>query len=579
MKSSVLHATLAVLASVAMGQDFERIAPQLPAPKVPAETADPAANQKTPATRPQSDAILVKELRAIRLVANASEVEGKGLSRYAGVVVEPSVALLAGHRRFSEQLGEAFLRKTLTRTKLEMLRREIIMYYKDQGHPVVVVSVPPQDVTDGVLQLVVAEARVAQVRVEGNRYFKSERIAGQVRIQTGDTVATSRLLADIGQLNQNPFRNVDVVFEPGADPGTTNVILQTTDRRPFRVYAGYDDTGIDVSGKDRWFAGFNWGDAFFADGMLSYQHTTSSDFESMSAESLTYTAVLPWHHVATLFGSYGRVKAETLDSLVDSEGETFQLGLRYSIPLAPQTGRFVHSLVLGFDFKQTNNDLAFGGQEVSSTHINVGQFMAGYNATYKTNQSSTALGIEGYYNPGSWVGNDSTADYQELRADAKSRYGYVRGTLTHTQRLPREFTGTAALTGQLATGNLIPTETFGLGGFGTVRGYDERIINADRAFIASAELHTPTLSPLRSLGVKKASDQLQFLAFVDYGIAGNSKLLPNEPGSEQLLSVGPGLRYAVGDWLTLRLDYGFALKKSDASSDDSRIHLSAIISY
>lgn len=578
MNRSLVHATLAVFASVALGQDFDRIAPQLPPPEAAVQSTEPPAEAK-PGASTQPDATLIKNLRGLRFIANPADVQEKGLARYTGIAVEPSVSFLIKNPRFAKQLGEAFIDKPLTRAKLELLRREVITYYQDKGHPVVVVTVPPQDVTEGVLQLIVTEARVGEVRVEGNHYFKSERISGQVRVEPGQTITTGRLLADVAQLNQNPFRNVDVVFEPGKDPGTTNVILRTTDRRPFRVYAGYDDTGVDVTGRDRWFAGFNWGDAFFADGVLSYQHTTSSDFHSMTAESLTYTQVLPWHHVATLFGSYGRVNTETLDSMVDSNGETFQLGLRYTIPMSPQSGKFVHALVLGFDFKQTNNDLAFGGQSVSSTKINVGQFMAGYNASYKTTQSSTTLGIEGYYNPGSWVGNDSTADYQELRSDAKSEYGYIRGTLTHTQRLPKEFSAIATFTGQLSTGNLIPTETFGIGGFGTVRGYDERIINADQAFLASAELRSPTFAPLRAMGVKKANDQLQFLAFVDYGIAGNKHLLPDERSSQQLLSVGPGLRYSVNDWLTLRLDYGFALKSSDTGSDDSRIHLSATISY
>src|SRR5260370_37782724 len=101
------------------------------------------------------------------------------------------------------------------------------------------------------------------------------------------------MLADLNWLNSNPFREVSLLYTPGKSAGTTDVILQTKDRFPLRVYAGYEDSGNPPLGRERWLAGFNWGNAFWADHQLSYQFTTSSDVASMRAYSLTYTAPLP----------------------------------------------------------------------------------------------------------------------------------------------------------------------------------------------------------------------------------------------------------------------------------------------
>ena len=71
---------------------------------------------------------------------------------------------------------------------------------------------------------------------------------------------------------------------------------------------------------------------------------------------------------------------------------------------------------------------------------------------------------------------------------------------------------------------------------------------------------------------------MQLLGFVDYGLGSNNHLLPDEPRSEELLSVGPGLRYTIGQWVSLRFDYGFALKNI-ASGDHGRAHVGVVISY
>jgi hypothetical protein len=108
-----------------------------------------------------------------------------------------------------------------------------------------------------------------------------------------------------------------------------------------------------------------------------------------------------------------------------SSGESSAFEVRDCIPIAPQTGRFLHSATFGFDVKQTDNDLAFGGDDVAASSIRVGQFMAGYSAEYHTGKSATQLTVEAFDNPGNWIGNESREDYEQLRA-----------SLEHDQRCP-----------------------------------------------------------------------------------------------------------------------------------------------
>ena len=107
---------------------------------------------------------------------------------------------------------------------------------------------------------------------------------------------------------------------------------------------------------------------------------------------------------------------------------------------------------------------------------------------------------------------------------------------------------------QIGSGNLVPSEQLGVGGYSTVRGYDEREANGDRGFVVNTELRTPAMALLGRFPKWKVDDQLQFLAFMDYGVTSeNIDPAPNS-GSEttsHLHSVGGGFRYTISRYLSV----------------------------
>lgn len=153
-------------------------------------------------------------------------------------------------------------------------------------------------------------------------------------------------------------------------------------------------------------------------------------------------------------------------------------------------------------------------------------------------------------------------------------------TLERVTKLPWDFSWMAKGTAQFAHRNLLASEQLGVGGSTTVRGYDEREANGDEGYLASTEIRTPPVSLGVAVGLDKAIDQLQFLAFFDYGVAENRILLPGEDPHVQLASVGPGLRYAISPWLSVRFDYGWQLYDTALNPRyNSRGHLGVIIAY
>ena len=144
--------------------------------------------------------------------------------------------------------------------------------------------------------------------------------------------------------------------------------------------------------------------------------------------------------------------------------------------------------------------------------------------------------------------------------------------------LPKCWEGFVQARGQVASRALIPTEQFGIGGYDTVRGYDEREYNADDALVLNLEVRTPSC---KFYGKPFYKHQRFFgLAFLDYGVGHDIDRIPGQPKQEYLASVGLGLRYYMGDFLSFRVDYGFKLHDTQAGgSSAGKFHLGGFLTF
>jgi hemolysin activation/secretion protein len=570
MKPATLLLAL-VAAAASQAQTYEQLAPQTPPPPGAGKTApalpEPAPAAAVPATA--DDRVLTSSLRGLLFVADPASVKKDGVDTEG---VNLSAVPLLDTPAFREKLA-ARVGHPLTLGGLREITRDAVLALRAADRPVVDVIAPEQNLRTGVIQILVTEGRLAEVRAEGNRWFSSESFTGEVRIAPGAPIPGSVLLDDLAWLNQNPFRRVDLVFARGAEPGQTDVILSTQDRRPWRVYAGYDNSGTPLTDEDRVFAGANWGDVFGLGHQLNYQLTASPDFDKMVAHSGSYTVALPWRHTLTLFGSYAESSPDI--PLFNLEGVSWQTGLRYRVPLKSWRG-LEHAVSAGADFKRSDNDLAFGGVSVFSQATDVAQLVLGYDASLTDRHGATSLSLTVALSPGGIGGRNDDSDYAAARADADSRYAYARLALERTTKLPESFAWVVRGEAQIASSNLLGSEQLGFGGASSLRGYDEREVNGDGGFILVNELRGPSFSV-----IKGASDQLTPLVFLDAGVATVNDPLPGEDRTRELASTGVGLRYSLAANIAARADYGWQLRDSGASptGDNSRLHLSVTVAW
>lgn len=533
---------------------------------------------------------LHENLRGLVLVGSCDELYcAEEICCFEGFKTK-GVMVPGGESNLRDRLEPLYFNRPLTEGGLAEIKRTIQEYFHDYYYPLVVVQVPEQDITCGVLQLILVEGRLGNVCVEGNRYFSNERFRKYLNMMLDEPINERDLIRDLNFMNRNPFRRVDVIYAPGTDPGTTDITLFVDDRRPLRIYSGVENSGVPTTSRQRWLAGFNWGDAFWMDHVLAYQFTSSYQVTDFHSHTAQYIAPLSWHHILNIYGGYARVDPD-LTNVEDNIGRSYQVSGRYGIPLPP-TRYLYHEFTFGYDWKRTNNVIQFnefvvtgidtGNNQVGvGQNVNISQFVIGYSGNYEKPDYRVDFGLDAYYSPGQMMSDQSQSDYETLRLGADNDWVILQGQLAYLKRLRYDFSILLSGSAQWTYQSLLPSEQFVLGGYDTVRGYDQRQENFDSGYLANAELRTPAMRVLKYMNERwTIPDGLQFLLFIDYGRGWDHTAVPGTPKSEWLLGAGPGMRYTIMPYFTARCDLGFKLHNMDFFTGGSpEVHFSVVASF
>jgi hemolysin activation/secretion protein len=581
-----------------IAQDYQRLAPQtLPSQGTATVAVPPAPAIKVDSRDRQ---LILDRLNGIRLVDEAAKIQINGAHGSGLMIDRPAILKNAA----IEARLQGFIGKPLSMAAMKQIAADIEQWYRAKGRPFVDVVFPPQDISTGVLQGVVTEFRVGKIRTEGNNWFADGLLESQMNLGTGDIIRTGTLNGDIAWLNQNPFRQTTAVVEKGDTAGTSDIVLHTDDRFPLRVYASYDNTGVPEEGVNRWGLGLLWGDAFLLDQLIAYQFTSSDDFWSrpdrisvgdheatLAAHSVSWVIPLPWRDKLIFYGLYEQDRPD-LGFFLNEVGVSWQASARYDKAL-PSLGELTEDLQFGFDFKRTNNDFAFGEFNISSSLTDIAEIPILYTLSGRDDWGTTSLNNLAEFSPGRFNRNNTDAAFQPDFAhfgvdNASARYVYDDFTLSRVTRLPWDFSAVDRWEGQLATSNLLPSETLDDGGIDSVRGYDERTASGSLGLVGTQEFRTPAISPSQRLtgafhdwdgGADLATgDALQFDAFWDYGFVRDNRVPPGAANGTTLISAGIGAHYTLGRFIDLRVENGWQLRRAPGETrHESRLIFSAVV--
>lgn len=229
------------------------------------------------------------------------------------------------------------------------------------------------------------------------------------------------------------------------------------------------------------------------------------------------------------------------------------------------------NLSLGFDFKSTNNNLEFDGTNISNSIADLLALRLGFDDLVRHDIDQYRLfRWDVFLGPGGGLtGAHSTEAFETLRPGTSPDFVYTRVRAEQQKVLACHWMFASRFSGQLSSERLLFSETLGIGGFDTVRGVDQRQINADHGWVANLEFGP---KPFRRGQGDHHSKQRTY-GFVDFGNGYLAEPLAGEDANTFVVTIGAGARFQLSDRLIARFDYGSVLRGMDGANRDARAHI------
>ena len=449
--------------------------------------------------------------------------------------------------------------------------------YREAGWGVVQVSLPEQDISRGVIQFRVTEARVGKVIVEGNEHFSAANVRRSVpSLKQGETPNSRATGRNLQVAAENPAKQTTVVLRGGEQEREVDAIIKVADSRPWKASASLDNTGTQSTGQHRLNLGLLHANVFDRDHVLTAQYITSpGHWDDVKIVGVGYR--IPFYSLGSSFDAvagYSDVDSGTVQNLFTVSGAGTIGALRWNQHLERLTD-YEHKIVYGLDYRAYQNRVVAAGTSIVPD-ITVHPVSAYYAGVYRTSVQELNFYVYAAQNvfPN---GNDAGDEvFKATRADAKAAYRLYRYQASYVRLLGRDWQLRGIINGQYSEHALVPGEQFGIGGAENVRGFLEREVVNDRGYRGTLEVQTPDLG--NALAWSDA--RLRGLAFFDTGGVWRNRAAPDERTAESIASTGIGLRFAWGKMASGRLDYAYVLNGGGTQGKgDQRVHFSLSVVY
>jgi hemolysin activation/secretion protein len=464
-----------------------------------------------------------------------------------------------------------YLRKDATIDTLQQATTALEDALKAKGYGLHRVILPPQEVGDSV-QLDIVTFRIGKVTIEGlNRYDEGNIRASVPELREGEAPNFKTLSVQTAIANESQGKQVPVALKESEVPDQIDARIVVKESQPWNFATSLSNTGTPETGRDRFTVSGGHSNLFNLDHQMVAAYTTSIERTS-DVEQLGLNYRVPLYQVGGVIGaSYTRSTVVGNYGTFTSTGAGQTMGVNYSHYLPPDGG-YRGFVTVALDDKRFDIAKISGtplpGQQIRRSR----PLTLGYNARVESDTAVWGYAAELARNLSGGTGNNLAACQSEDPRITSARFTVLRVHANYAGLLGGGWLWSARGQFQYSGDALISGEQFGLGGAGNVRGTTERPISGDRGLFTSFEINTPELHP-----------GLRLVGFVDAGwLRNNNPNAINKPASDQLASVGLGLRYNQGhvgitaEWGRIVTGSVLANSANNAipRAGDNRLHVS-----
>lgn len=454
------------------------------------------------------------------------------------------------------KIAGAFIGQPVSLRSLDRLSSQIEVAFRSLGRPFMQVSFPEQEITSGVIAIMICPARAGQVLMAGDPSFGKKFIVNAFRAQPGQPISGDEVLDDLAWLNENPLRRATISYRDGASPEILDLTLRVRSPKPWRAYAGIDNQLSESLGNERIFLGCQYGDLFSLDQRITAQYTSALDPKKLQGFSAVYEIPLPIRHLLDISLGYTSSESDTSGPL-DQSGRFSRVAIGYRVPL-PRWHAISQEWRMGLEFSKNDYQLSDG----TFQNVNMFQIASGWKGRLLDSFGMTRLDASLVYTPGQGILGSTDADYISLGADGAESL-IARLEMERTLKLGEVGFLVARAQGQWADSTLLSSDQISAGGVYRVRGFDEAVGYASKGIVGTLEWQS------KSFPTPHTGD-FQAIAFIDGAILNRDTV--SDAG--ELASVGVGLRWQYEEMLSVKLDLGIPIDHPSNLSGDPMLYFS-----
>lgn len=476
------------------------------------------------------------------------------------VMVEVRDIEVLGNTVFSEAeidaIAAEFEGKRLAFEDLLALRTAVTDLYTSNGYTTSGAFLPPQDVSDGVVQIQAVEGQLERIEVTGLSRLSDDYVRDRLELATRAPIRLSNLEAALQLLQQDAaIQSIRADLSAGTRPGLSVLSVDLSEADPIGSSLTIENRDSPSVGSIRYSA------ALAHHNLLGRSDRLGAEFGltgGVDTYNVSYGIPLNPRN-GTLSLSYDNSRSTVIEEPFDDldirgRTETFSLGFRQPIRRTPSS-----EITLGIaaDVRRSRtfifDDEPFSfseGPEDGESNITALRLTQEWVDRTPTRvfaaRSQFSVGLDVF-----------NATLNEGSPDG--RFVSWLGQVQWVQSLGTDSIAIARLATQLTGDSLLPIEQFSLGGIDTVRGYRQNQRVGDSGIVGSVEVRLPLVRDRGGFGL------VQLAPFFDIGTAWNQD--GDIPDPSTLASVGLGLRWELNSRLNARVDWGIPLAEVDDPGD------------
>ncbi len=469
-------------------------------------------------------------------------------------------------------------RQVSTRT-IEGLTQYVLSVYQRHHYAGIYVYVPAdalqngKEFKDGILPVEVLEASVTNVTVKSFDADQNEVPKGYLRKSAveswspvkPDKVANQKELGDyVNLLNQNPDRYVSAVVTKGKEPNSLAVEYDIYEASPWHWFAQIDNSG---SKERQWSPKLG----LINTNLLGIDDTFQVLYQAPWDKGITENYSIYGSYDFPLWGPKLRlnVYAGYSQFNISPTGPTGFLGsgdyyggiLRYN---AFQINNWFFDITGGLSHERSRTKPSEFPFSVLESDVQWGMWSTGFEIHRKNDMMDTSFSFDRSES----MSGSSEDDFGMARTGANPDFTIYTGAFSHSQFLDpnkiHRLSGTLRVV--RASDRLVPAKMTAIGGMYTVRGYKELEVIGDEAVLASGQYEFDIVKYNEAKeGLSRAERakakrpflrKLAPLAFIDYGHAQIKHPITGEDRAADLLSIGVGVLWELGDHFSGGVYYG-----------------------